>query len=707
MIVYLPQLFTLLHCMNIFNKTSVFGFDYQRQVRGFAWVGGRYLLIFIFILSAQQSFGQRPGIGSGRMDGFRPNNQGAGGGPFKDSLQHRSGLEDSATILYRMLDGERYYFQDSSVNDFTKRWPMPWSHYFLGNTGSASRSLIFSPVLQAGWDPGFHAFDPYHIDVSNTRFYNVTRPFTELSYILASKREQNIGLFHTQNIRYNWNFSIDYRLINAPGFFKNQKNSHDRYAVNTWYRSKNNRYFLFVTAGSSKTGASENGGITDFSLLNDIPAFSDRFSLPTNLGGNQFESRTLLSNVINTGNTYKRQQLLVRNSFDFGRRDSVKIDTSLSYFFVPRFRLQYTYSIHRDRYRFADNRVDTTGYNNLYEFTELGNEWAIEDRWQFQQHDFSLLHFPDPKNQTHSIKAGVSYQQIEGRFGTESVQLTNAGISGEYRNKTRNGKWDFQLTGLFFAGGDYSGDYQAEVVMTRFLGKRNNLLTLEVKNVNRTPAFIHNDLSSFKLFNRGNTNFLKENHSTFSGKYIIPHLKMEAGVRYLLMSNYTYFFNLRQSRQESTIFNVVQLNVAQKIPLTRRWNWYIDLVMQQATSNAPVNLPLVLTRNRIAFEGTHFKQLNLSTGLECRYASAFKADGYSPILGQFFLQNDTVIKNLPDIAAYLHFRIRSWYLFVRAEHLNTISLSPQLGFFENNFAAPNYPTPGLLFRIGIFWGMVN
>lgn len=699
--------FVGVYCNIMFKKAHDFLSDNQQQMYFFSALNVKWICFLAIILTSVQSFGQPPGMG-GQMNNMGQNNYTGGNrGPFKDSLQHRSGLEDSATILYRTLDEERYYFQDSSVNDFSKKWPVPWSSYFLGNTGGASRSLIFSPILQSGWDHGFHAYDPYHPDLSQTRFYNVTRPFSELSYILASKREQNIGVFHTQNIRYNWNFSFDYRLINAPGFFKNQKTNHDRYALNTWYRSKNNRYFLFVAASSSTSGASENGGISDVSLLNDIPTYSDRFSLPANLGGDQFESRTLLSNVINTGNIYSRDQLLVKNSFDFGRRDSVKADTSYTYFFVPRFRLQYTYSLSSHRYRFFDNRVDTAGYIKLYDFRGMGSEWSVEDQWQFQQHEFSLLHFPQRGNQSHFIKAGITYQQIEGRFGEQVLQIRNTAIAGSYRNKTKNGKWDFQLGGLFFGEGDYSGDYQAGLKLIRFLGKRKNLLTLELQNVNRTPSFIHNNLSSFKLFNRGVANLLKENHTVFSGKYIVPHLKMELGVRYLLLSNYTYFFNIKASRQESTIFNVAQVNISRKFSLYRSWNWYADLIFQQATANAPVNLPLILTRNRIAYEGTHFKQLNLSAGLEIRYVSAFKADGYSPVLGQFFLQNDAVINNLPDISAYVHFRIRTWYLFARAENLNAVSFSPQFGFYENNFAAPSYPMPGLLFRLGIYWGMIN
>jgi hypothetical protein len=118
-------------------------------------------------------------------------------------------------------------------------------------------------------------------------------------------------------------------------------------------------------------------------------------------------------------------------------------------------------------------------------------------------------------------------------------------------------------------------------------------------------------------------------------------------------------------------------------------------------------LPLLFTRNRFAYEGKFFKTLNLSTGVELRYHTAYKADGFSPVLGQFFLQNTETIKNLPDIAAYLHFRIRSMAVFIRAENLNTVQATPSFGFVNNNFATPNQPTPGFFVRLGIFWGFVN
>ena len=101
---------------------------------------------------------------------------GARQGPFKDSLLHRTGLEDSATILFRYLDTARFQYPDSSVNDFTKRWPIPWTSIFLGNTGAASRSLLFAPLMKAGWDHGLHAYDAYMLSEADARFYTTSRP---------------------------------------------------------------------------------------------------------------------------------------------------------------------------------------------------------------------------------------------------------------------------------------------------------------------------------------------------------------------------------------------------------------------------------------------------------------------------------------------------------------------------------------------------
>jgi hypothetical protein len=95
-------------------------------------------------------------------------------------------------------------------------------------------------------------------------------------------------------------------------------------------------------------------------------------------------------------------------------------------------------------------------------------------------------------------------------------------------------------------------------------------------------------------------------------------------------------------------------------------------------------------------------------GLEIRYHTAYKADGYSPVLGKFYYQDSTSISNkMPDIAAYVHFRIRPFKAFIRAENLNTARNNGGFNFTNNNFTAPGYALPGLQIRVGIYWSFVN
>ena len=108
----------------------------------------------------------------------------------------------------------------------------------------------------------------------------------------------------------------------------------------------------------------------------------------------------------------------------------------------------------------------------------------------------------------------------------------------------------------------------------------------------------------------------------------------------------------------------------------------------------------------MAFEGVFYKNLNLSTGFDVNYNTPYKANNYSPVMGQFFPQ-DSTITNLPNVSYFFNFRIKSFTGLVKLENLNTVNFGNGFNFTNNNFAAPHYPTPGLIFRIGVNWRFVN
>jgi hypothetical protein len=97
----------------------------------------------------------------------------------------------------------------------------------------------------------------------------------------------------------------------------------------------------------------------------------------------------------------------------------------------------------------------------------------------------------------------------------------------------------------------------------------------------------------------------------------------------------------------------------------------------------------------------------LSTGFDIRYTPPYYMDNYSPLLGQFFPQNQVKLSNRPELAAYANFRIRTFTAFGRVENLNSVDFTNGFRFTHSNFAAPLYAYPGLLLRLGIFWTFIN
>jgi hypothetical protein len=168
-----------------------------------------------------------------------------------------------------------------------------------------------------------------------------------------------------------------------------------------------------------------------------------------------------------------------------------------------------------------------------------------------------------------------------------------------------------------------------------------------------------------------------------------------------------YLKDYYKLQQESSLFNFLRVSASTKFSLSKKWKLYSDVWLQQKTGTVELNTPLVFTRQRLALEGVFFKNLNLSTGLELRYHTPYKADNYSPVLGQFFYQDSVTISNIPDVSAFLHFRIRTFKGYIRAENLNALSFKNGFTFANSNLAAPGYPYPNLAIRVGIFWSFVN
>ncbi len=620
-----------------------------------------------------------------------------------DSLQKRDKYADSITIFFKYYDSSAIRKLDSSINDFAKRFSQPYYYQNNGNYGTASRSLLFNPLMKAGWDAGFHQFDVYDYTLENTRFFQTTRPYTELAYVLASKAEQTINVLHTQNKKSNFNFAFEYRFINSPGSYKTQNNNHNNIRFNAAYNTLNRKYAATIILISNKHISSENGGLRDASFLDSL-SFNNPFQLETRLGASGIFSQNPFNTTISTGNQYKNTTVLLKHYFDIGKKDSVfnSHDSVYQKIFYSRFRLQHTFKFSNYNYEFIDKNVIDTNYKKYFGLILPNNNIIdVKNKWSIVENDISIITFPDKNNHAQFLKVGAVIQNIKE---TSADSITNHNynlfLTAEYRNRTKNNIWDIEATGNFYLAGLNSGDYQAYISLKRALSKKLGYLSLGFQNVNRTPSAIFG-LNNFYV--KPNNVSKKENTIQLSVDYENPLKKFKLSAEYFLVNNYAYFDSFFTAKQESTLFNVIHISAEKQIKLAKHFNWYAEFHLQQATANAPINIPLILTRNRFAFEGNFFTNLFLSTGLEVRYYTNYKPSGYSPLTGQFFYQNNFTTSNRPDINLFLHFRIKSFKAYLRLENLNTII--PGKGKY--NFTSQNYAANGLWFRTGIWWNFVN
>lgn len=672
----------------------------------------RILWVLALLASVQVAHAQMTNFGGTRGSGSglsydsqgRPMRRGSGG----DSLKKRDNLADSITIFFRYFDSTRPRKIDSTLNDYSLRSPLPYTHYNLGNMGTAAQSYLFQPRMLPGFDPGFHAFDIYNYSLENTRLFQSTRPYTEFNYSLASSAEQMISFLHTQNKKSNFNFSVEYRFSNAPGNLKNQNASMNNFRFTSRYQTNNKRYEGLLIAIVNKNAASENGGLQNEERLDSL--FNNAFELSTRLGIPGVASRNPFNTRVNTGNLYRETVLFYRHHYDIGQKDSIVTDSSVIRLFYPRLRLEHDLQFSNRNYQFYDYNIDSINserYIKYFNFANPNDTVQYSDKWSRISNSFSLISYPDKKNQSQFLKLGVTLENIKGilQDTASSGGLYNIYASGEYRNRTRNQVWDVEARGSLYLNGLNAGDYDAFISLKRMLSKKIGFLSVGFNNVNRSPAMLFDPISSFPVINR--TNYAKQNITRLFGKYENPKQRLTLSGNYYLVSNYLYFDSFFTARQEATVFNVLQFTLAKQFRLSRYWNWYTEVHLQPLSGQAPVNLPLLFTRNRVAFEGTFYKNLQMSTGIEMVYHTPYQRDNYSPFLGQFFVQNSMQFSNRPDINYFMHFRIRSFQGFFRFENLNTLKIKNGVEFTRLSRLADHYRQLGLWMRFGIWWSFVN
>jgi hypothetical protein len=623
--------------------------------------------------------------------------------PQRDTSKatNSSDWRDEQTVIYfKKLNSEKKYYPDTSLHSFHRRsFYQPW-YRNLGNLGSPVTSLLFTPQLRTGPTLGYHTFDVYRFDVAKLNYYNTTRPYSAFSYQLGSKAEQIAEILHTQNINPRWNFAAQYRKINSPGYYKIQRNNDDMGSLSTNYTSKNQHYHLNAAFAYNKMQHDENGGIVADSFLTNS-SFDDRKTIPVTLQDDQYSNRR------SPVTTMQRDfNMLLLHSYTLGTTDTLYNGDSTQYYFklIPRFSVAHRLKLGTEKYQFKDVRPDSIVYSGFFQQGFRAEDSVFtEQKWFYVDNAILLNGFLGKESKQLQFTAGIGNRVDKFRtdygIGENSESIISNYLEGALQKEAlQEGAWYYNAHAQFFFTGNAAGNFRLNADLGKEISARIGKVEAGFEQqVNNAP---YNFTIYQNQYYRRTEDYNKETVTMLYGKVQNDFLKLEAGLRNYLIANYIYLDEQQHFAQYANAFNITQVWLRKSF----RYGIFVldnEVVYQQKTGNAPVNVPAVMGKHQLSIETLLFgNALKIATGIDVWWHTNYAPAAYSPFFNRFYYQSNYTVSNAPETAVFFNFKIKNFRAFLMGDQL-------QQFFTRNIVTAPGYPAQDAMIRFGFNWVMIN
>ena len=696
------------------------------------------VLCFLLPVSAQKTISSSPGSSaSGRSLGTHDRN----GNPIDTTA-----VTDASTIpigLYqwkvtRRLGNIVPIAVDTLHAGFqnTNDPAGPTGQYnYLGNLGAPRMTRIFFDRKE---ESQFFFTDPYDQSVlrpEDVTFTNTFSPYTNLTYYKSFHNRNSEERFKSYfavnaNKRLGFGFYIDY--LYGRGMYNNQSTAFFNGGLFASYRG--DKYDLHFIFNNDNLKMRENGGITDDRYITDPLGMAE--------GKKQYESTdipTALNKVWNHNTSYHaflthRYNLgFYKDKVDSLANDSLSVANDTienAKVFVPVTSFIHTLELdfngrkyitqddaqnrqYFEHTYFGNDSIDQnrrTSVRNTFGISlrEGFNKWAKAGLTAFLTHEYRDFTLPDTTN--------VPDQRVIKHYKENVIY-----VGGELLKE--QGKFlHYKVLGEFAVAGEDAGQFRVEGNGDLNLNLLGDSVRLDVnayiKNLN--PIFYYRNFHS-KHYWWDNSDLSKIMRTRVEGKLNFKRLgtTLRAGVENI--KNYTYlantsvpvtnssgdiisFKNNAAVKQHSGNIQVFTAMLQQKLKFGI---FHLDgeVAYQKSSEQSILPLPeLSAYGNLYIHAGLVKNVLQVSLGADVRYFTKYNAPDYSPVIGQFYLQNpeNTVaIGGCPMVNVYANLHWKRTRIFVMMYNVNQNSGNSRY------FLAPHYPISPRILKLGISWNFFD
>lgn len=658
---------------------------------------------------ANPDVGSGNGPGMGKLGNFNFN---GGQGMQTDSLGRvKSDWDDTpAKVVFRTTYSDVARKLDSSLVHFHKRnTPHPLWVRNLGNDYSAGYNMFFTPNTHIGLQSGFTAFDIYHVPIDSIRFYKTDKPFSEFDFMLGPKRQQNVGIMHTQTPNDRFSIAGFVKGGLSQGYYNREVTRHMLLGLNFGYQSKDSRYTLKSGVQYQRNMQDENAGITNESLLGQ-PAYSNYAIIPVAANNNNFSNnRSAMSNAVTNTTVFLHHQIAA-----WGERDTLynEDSTAITPIYTPRFTLMHKLDANIQTHQYKDVNPKDSLYMNVYGFLPIflsKDSVYARQRWNYLDNKFALGTSLGKFEQNVNIEAGVGLKldhfnyiitkdSLSGALGDTNEDFFSTYLYGKLVKEAYNERqWYYDADAQFYLTGIAAGNFAVNARAGKII-KSVLLLQAGIQQaLSMTPYYSsHFVTNKYQYF----TSLGNQNVTAVWGNIAFPKYHASFAVKNQILSNYIYYNKNLELLQDDNTYNIIQLNARKdfKVGIFRMYN---EGIYQQIPDNAPINIPQLMLRHQIGIESPMFKsKLMVAAGVEVFYHSKYNAAGYSPIINSFYYRNDYEINNKPELSAYFNFRVKTFRAFLKFDQIQSL-------WWKQNSYGSGYASQGFGFRFGFNWRLSN
>ncbi|MPM05914.1 hypothetical protein SDC9_52209 [bioreactor metagenome] len=585
--------------------------------------------------------------------------------------KHDTLVPDTLLVHYFTLSPD--YFLTNDSTEFTADLESYDGFNPLNDlTWSASNGILGSPY-QILWFPEhadqlhpdffafFHRPDEYLFFRENIPEFTDSVPFSVASYSSGYKREQYFDFLLSQPLTKKWRLTLDYRLMNAPGAYKNQKNSLSNFFATTTYTSKSKIYHLEAGFILNRIFQQENGGIANDSEFIDTTLY-DRALTEMNL--------------YSAENRFRQNDYFVTNEIRFGAKKNGE----------PRLYMQHTFNLRRERHIYSDSYDPDSSYYSTWinaATIDSVNHYAFENTLMLGNRHTKLLRW----------YAGVfvsnDHLYNAGSDSVLSQQILKAGISWNFRNVfilTARGSSDI----VPLSGGDH--DFHAEFISNDSLKWRPYLRF--------SYCLISPQVYFYKYYgNHFNWQRDWQQTSTMMGVAGLSFRRLSFSAYFARISDYVYYNGAAFNQAGQGTVAGLKLSADTRFG---RFQLKGTAGIQDAGHASYINLPPWFAKAEFVMNNKVFgKALSLQSGISAWINGAYYADAYNPALQIFYMQRDKKTGGFVYPTAFVRAQIKRAVVF--AEIINFTSGLTRVNYWQ----IPGYALPDRGFRFGVAWSFLN